>query len=220
MKSLPGRPAVARLTQGIPPKYCALPVRRAEGGWKNVSIHKSLTGGRHWRSPMSKTATITRRRLIRTAGVTGGFSVLGVGPSGHAKKASTQQAAPSKRAPIEPTTVKRRGGEAGESAFGIVAPLADAVQPFADDKPDRLPRRYAGQCRPHVDSTLSARSIGLPDRPRHVVLTTDRFRTRRMSAALVIDGKLLDAEAEPMRYRETGAMDGASTLYPEVLGES
>jgi flavin reductase (DIM6/NTAB) family NADH-FMN oxidoreductase RutF len=36
----------------------------------------------------------------------------------------------------------------------------------------------------------------------------------------VIDGKLLDAEAEPMCYRETGAMDGASTLYPEVLGES
>jgi hypothetical protein len=36
----------------------------------------------------------------------------------------------------------------------------------------------------------------------------------------MIDGKLLDAEAEPMCYRETGAMDGASTLYPEVLGES
>jgi flavin reductase (DIM6/NTAB) family NADH-FMN oxidoreductase RutF len=36
----------------------------------------------------------------------------------------------------------------------------------------------------------------------------------------VIDGKLLDSEAEPMCYRETGAMDGASTLYPDVLGES
>jgi len=36
----------------------------------------------------------------------------------------------------------------------------------------------------------------------------------------VIDGKLLDSEAEPMCYRETGTMDGASTLYPEVLGES
>jgi flavin reductase (DIM6/NTAB) family NADH-FMN oxidoreductase RutF len=36
----------------------------------------------------------------------------------------------------------------------------------------------------------------------------------------VIDGKLLDPEAEPMHYRETGAMDGASTLYPDVLGES
>ena len=36
----------------------------------------------------------------------------------------------------------------------------------------------------------------------------------------MIDGKLLDAEAEPMCYRETGAMDGASTLYPEVLAES
>jgi len=35
----------------------------------------------------------------------------------------------------------------------------------------------------------------------------------------VIDGKLLDSEAEPMLYRETGAMDGASILYPGVLGE-
>ena len=36
----------------------------------------------------------------------------------------------------------------------------------------------------------------------------------------VIDGKLIDPEAEPMCYRETGAMDGASTLYPHVFGES
>ena len=36
----------------------------------------------------------------------------------------------------------------------------------------------------------------------------------------VIDGKLIDSEAEPMCYRETGAMDGASTLYPDVFGES
>jgi flavin reductase (DIM6/NTAB) family NADH-FMN oxidoreductase RutF len=36
----------------------------------------------------------------------------------------------------------------------------------------------------------------------------------------VIDGKLLDSDAEPMCYRETGAMDGASALYPDVLGES
>jgi flavin reductase (DIM6/NTAB) family NADH-FMN oxidoreductase RutF len=36
----------------------------------------------------------------------------------------------------------------------------------------------------------------------------------------VIDGRLLDSDVEPMCYRETGAMDGASTLYPDVLGES
>jgi flavin reductase (DIM6/NTAB) family NADH-FMN oxidoreductase RutF len=36
----------------------------------------------------------------------------------------------------------------------------------------------------------------------------------------VIDGKLLDVQAEPMGYRETGAMDGASNLYPDVFGES
>jgi flavin reductase (DIM6/NTAB) family NADH-FMN oxidoreductase RutF len=36
----------------------------------------------------------------------------------------------------------------------------------------------------------------------------------------VVDGKLVDWEAEPMCYRETGAMDGASTLYPDVFGES
>ena len=36
----------------------------------------------------------------------------------------------------------------------------------------------------------------------------------------VIDGKLLDSEAEPMSYRQTGAMDGASELSPDVFGES
>ena len=36
----------------------------------------------------------------------------------------------------------------------------------------------------------------------------------------VFDGKLLDSEAEPMSYRQTGTMDGASTLFPDVLGDS
>jgi flavin reductase (DIM6/NTAB) family NADH-FMN oxidoreductase RutF len=35
----------------------------------------------------------------------------------------------------------------------------------------------------------------------------------------VIDGRLLDSKAEPMAYRETGAMDGASALFPDVLGD-
>ena len=35
----------------------------------------------------------------------------------------------------------------------------------------------------------------------------------------VIDGKLLDSEAEPMSYRDTGAMDGASALFPDVFGD-
>ena len=34
----------------------------------------------------------------------------------------------------------------------------------------------------------------------------------------VIDGKLIDSAADPMCYRKTGAMDGASTLYPGTLG--
>ena len=33
----------------------------------------------------------------------------------------------------------------------------------------------------------------------------------------VIGGKLLDSEAEPMSYRETGAMDGASALFPDAF---
>jgi hypothetical protein len=33
----------------------------------------------------------------------------------------------------------------------------------------------------------------------------------------VIDGRLLDAKAEPMTYRETSAMDGASALFPEAF---
>jgi flavin reductase (DIM6/NTAB) family NADH-FMN oxidoreductase RutF len=36
----------------------------------------------------------------------------------------------------------------------------------------------------------------------------------------VIDGELLDSKAEPMTYRETGAMDGASALFPDVFGDS
>src|SRR6476619_2152116 len=35
----------------------------------------------------------------------------------------------------------------------------------------------------------------------------------------VIDGKLLDSKAEPMAYRETEAMDGASALFPAVFGD-
>ena len=36
----------------------------------------------------------------------------------------------------------------------------------------------------------------------------------------VIDGKLLDAKAEPMAYSETGAMDGAAALFPDAFGAS
>ena len=36
----------------------------------------------------------------------------------------------------------------------------------------------------------------------------------------VIDGRLLDSKAEPMAYRETGAMNGASALFPDVFGKS
>ena len=35
----------------------------------------------------------------------------------------------------------------------------------------------------------------------------------------VIGGKLLDSEAEPLSYRETGAMDGAAALFPDVFGD-
>ena len=35
----------------------------------------------------------------------------------------------------------------------------------------------------------------------------------------VIDGKLLDSKAEPMTYRETGAMDGASALFPDAFAD-
>jgi flavin reductase (DIM6/NTAB) family NADH-FMN oxidoreductase RutF len=36
----------------------------------------------------------------------------------------------------------------------------------------------------------------------------------------VINGKLLDAEAEPMSYVQTGDMDGASALFPDVFSDS
>ena len=35
----------------------------------------------------------------------------------------------------------------------------------------------------------------------------------------VIGGRLLDPKAEAMAYRETGAMDGTSALFPDVFGD-
>ena len=35
----------------------------------------------------------------------------------------------------------------------------------------------------------------------------------------VIDGKLLDPDADPMVYRDTGAMDGAARLFPDTFGD-
>jgi flavin reductase (DIM6/NTAB) family NADH-FMN oxidoreductase RutF len=35
----------------------------------------------------------------------------------------------------------------------------------------------------------------------------------------VVDGKLVVSEAEPMTHRETGAMDGASALFPDGFGD-
>jgi hypothetical protein len=35
----------------------------------------------------------------------------------------------------------------------------------------------------------------------------------------VIGGKLLDSEAEPMFYRQTSDLDGASALFPDVFGD-
>ncbi len=41
-----------------------------------------------------------------------------------------------------------------------------------------------------------------------------------LAVGRVIDGRLLDADAEPMSYHETGAMDDASALFPDVFGAS
>jgi flavin reductase (DIM6/NTAB) family NADH-FMN oxidoreductase RutF len=36
----------------------------------------------------------------------------------------------------------------------------------------------------------------------------------------VISGKMLDSRAEPLSYRQTGAMDGAYALFPDVFDDS
>jgi flavin reductase (DIM6/NTAB) family NADH-FMN oxidoreductase RutF len=41
----------------------------------------------------------------------------------------------------------------------------------------------------------------------------------RLVLGKVFGGKLLDPQAEPMSYRETGAMDGAVALFPDDFGE-
>jgi hypothetical protein len=56
------------------------------------------------------TNTITRRELVRVAGVSGGLGVLGVGHSRLASDASAQPAAGSPAlVGIEPSTIRRRG---------------------------------------------------------------------------------------------------------------
>jgi flavin reductase (DIM6/NTAB) family NADH-FMN oxidoreductase RutF len=42
----------------------------------------------------------------------------------------------------------------------------------------------------------------------------------RLVLGRVVDGKLLDSEAEPMSYRETGTMDGAIALFPDDFGDT
>ena len=41
----------------------------------------------------------------------------------------------------------------------------------------------------------------------------------RLVVGKVIDGKLVDERAEPLTYRDTSDLDGASTLFPDRLGE-
>ncbi|SRR5579885_3599255 len=41
----------------------------------------------------------------------------------------------------------------------------------------------------------------------------------RLVTGKVIDGKLLDARAQPLSYRDTGDMDGAAALFPDRLGD-
>src|SRR6516165_6640451 len=52
---------------------------------------------------------ITRRRLIRAAGASGGLGVLGLGTSGLASEALAQQAVAPAQVGIEQNTIKRRG---------------------------------------------------------------------------------------------------------------
>jgi hypothetical protein len=35
----------------------------------------------------------------------------------------------------------------------------------------------------------------------------------------VVNGKLVDSQAEPMSYCETGTLDGASALFPDVFDD-
>jgi flavin reductase (DIM6/NTAB) family NADH-FMN oxidoreductase RutF len=41
----------------------------------------------------------------------------------------------------------------------------------------------------------------------------------RLVVAKVIDGKLLNADAEPLTYRQTGDIDGAAKLFPDRFGK-
>jgi flavin reductase (DIM6/NTAB) family NADH-FMN oxidoreductase RutF len=41
----------------------------------------------------------------------------------------------------------------------------------------------------------------------------------RLVMGRVIGGELVDSDAEPLSYRETGMMDGAAALFPDMFGD-
>src|SRR5579883_689816 len=66
MKAPVGLLAVARLTQGISPKHCTSPVRRAEGLWRHVEFRISRFACGHWSNPM-QWVTQQRPKIDRLA---------------------------------------------------------------------------------------------------------------------------------------------------------
>jgi flavin reductase (DIM6/NTAB) family NADH-FMN oxidoreductase RutF len=52
------------------------------------------------------------------------------------------------------------------------------------------------------------------------VVSEHRAGDHRLVLGRVVDGKLLDSEAEAMSYRETGTMDGAIALFPDDFGDT
>lgn len=49
------------------------------------------------------------------------------------------------------------------------------------------------------------------------VVAMHRAGDHQLVVARVVGGRLLRADAEPLRYADTGAMDGSADLYPESL---
>jgi hypothetical protein len=114
--------------------------------------------------------TTTRRNLIRVAGVSGGMGVLQAGISGVVTEALAQQAVPQTRTGIEPLTIKRRGVGLRGLRSRPCFPGVHAVCSTANDQQDRLPHRYAGKRRAHLEYALPAWSIGISHRPRDALL--------------------------------------------------
>ena len=79
--------------------------------------------------------------------------------------------------------------------------------------PRNLRKKSAAELRELAKLGLSLVYVGAESGEDEVLARVNKAET----LGKVIEGALLDSKAEPMAYRESGAMDGTSALFPVIF---